>query len=117
MRDKLAALQWLTSRLERLRHARAEMSFIYQVSGGDGVTVWYLIHAARVVCAIRPPRNAIDKANARQALRAVYQTHSPALLDSHEHVDGMMLVMAWFRKYPKELKKAINVEEAMARCG
>jgi hypothetical protein len=49
-------------------------------------------------------------------LHAVYRTHSAGLLESHEHVDGMMLVMAWFRKYPKELKKTLSVEQALSRC-
>ena len=50
------------------------------------------------------------------AIRAVFGRHSPALLDSYEHVDGMVIVMAWFRKYPKELKKTLTPEEALAAC-
>ncbi len=49
LRDKLETLSWLTTRLERLRHARAKMSFIYPVACGGGQPLWYLIHAGRTV--------------------------------------------------------------------
>lgn len=116
LRDKLAALTWLTGRLERLRQARARMSFVYPITGSAGAILWYLIHSARVVRVIAAPR-AAGADTARQALQAIYQTHSAALLESHEHVDGMALVMAWFRKFPKELKKTLSPEQALATCG
>jgi excinuclease ABC subunit C len=116
LRDKLEVLTWLTSRLERLRHARTKMSFIYPVTGRTGNTLWYLIHAGRTVQAVEAPRCPDEARQARAALRSVFGSLCVDLLESHEHVDGMMLVMAWFRKYPKELKKTLTPEEALARC-
>ena len=116
LRDKLQILTWLTTCLERLRQARANMSFIYPVSGKTGQTLWYLIHAARPVKVIEAPGDHSSTKTVRTAIQAVFNTPSADLLDSHEHVDGMMLVMAWFRKYPKEMKKTLTVEEALAKC-
>jgi excinuclease ABC subunit C len=116
LRDKLEVLTWLTTRLERLRHARAMMSFVYPVTGGNGHTVWYLIHAGRTVQAVEAPRCPDAARRARAALRSVFEGRCANLLESHEHVDGMMLVMAWFRKFPKELKKTLTPEQALARC-
>ena len=116
LRDKLASLTWLTDRLERLRQARTRMSFVYPVAGNDGVTLWYVIHSARVVRILAAPRDAAGATLASQALREIYQKHCAALLASHEHVDGMALVMAWFRKHPKELKKTLTVEEAVTQA-
>src|SRR5207253_2184257 len=49
LRDRLAPLQWLAGKLERLRHARERLSFIYPIAGPDGAQTWYLIHGARTL--------------------------------------------------------------------
>jgi excinuclease ABC subunit C len=116
LRDKLDVLTWLTSRLEALRQARARMSFVYPVAGKDEATLWYLIHASRTVKAVAAPRDPAGSKLALAAIRSVFGGPSPDLLESHEHVDGMMLVRAWFRKYPKELKKTLTPDEALAKC-
>ncbi len=116
LRLRLEMLTWLTSRLERLRQARAEMSFIYPVRGNDGTLLWYLIHAGRTVQVVEAPASSAQAHVARSALRSVFGGRSSSILESHEHVDGMMLVMAWFRKYPKELKKTLTPEAALAKC-
>ncbi len=117
LRDHLQALSWLTTRLERLRHARTKMSFIYPVGSKSGPTHWHLIHAGRTIRTLPAPRSKDEFAQVRAAIRSVYGTPSPEVLGSHEHIDGMALVMAWFRKYPKELKKTLRVEEAFEKCG
>ncbi len=110
------SLTWLTTRLERLRRARAEMSFIYPVRSLAGESLWYLIHAAHTVKVVAAPATRPAHRLAKTAIRSVFAAHSAALLESHEHLDGMMLVMAWFRKYPKELKKTLTVGEALGKC-
>ena len=115
LRDKLEVLTWLTARLERLRDARARMSFIYPVSDKAGQTLWYLVHAGRIVKFVEEPRDPAGARVAREAIQALLGTQSAGLLESHEHADGMMLVMAWFRKYPKELKKTLTPEQALSQ--
>jgi excinuclease ABC subunit C len=116
LRDKLEILTWLSTRLERLRRARAEMSFIYPIRSHTGDSRWYLIHAAHTLQVVAAPSDPASARLAKKAIRSVFAPHSAAFLESHEHLDGMMLVMAWFRKYPKELKKTLTVAEALGKC-
>jgi excinuclease ABC subunit C len=116
LRDRLEALTWLSARLERLRDARARMSFVYPVAGKASPTLWYLIHSGRTIKYVDEPRDSIGARLAREAIHAVLRSPSADLLESHEHVDGMMLVMAWFRKNPKELSKTLTADQALAKC-
>jgi excinuclease ABC subunit C len=117
LRDRLAPLEWLANRLERLRHARQRMSFVYPVVGCDGGTTWYLVHGARTLAAVPAPVDAASKERARDAIKAAFRVgRTPGLREAHEHADGMLLVLAWFRKYPKELKRTVSVAEALTRC-
>jgi hypothetical protein len=55
---------------------------------------------------------------AREALRAVYQGPAKGkLLEMYEHIDGMVIAMAWFRKHPEELKRTLSPRKALALCG
>ena len=107
LRDRLDVLNWLADRLARVRKAQQEMSFIYPFAG-----MWYLIHGARTVGVLAPPHDEETRTIAREKLQAVYRGRSD-LLDSYEHADGMMVVMQWFRKHPRELKKCLSPVEAM----
>ena len=60
LRDKRAALQWLSDHLERLRQARDRHSFAYPLPGRDGREWWYLIrrglvNEARVIAITKSP--------------------------------------------------------------
>jgi excinuclease ABC subunit C len=117
LRDRLAPLQWLAKRLERLRYARERLSFVYPVSGPDGSQTWYLVHGARTLAAIAAPTDSASKEHARQAIDAVFRTERPSWLrEAYEHADGMMLVLAWFRKHPAELKRTLTPKAALALC-
>jgi excinuclease ABC subunit C len=115
LRDKLEVLAWLNQQLERLRTARAKMSFIYPVSDQSGGLLWYVIHGARIVKVLEVPRDSLGLKQAKASIRSIFASSNGELLESHEHVDGMLLVMAWFRKYPDELKKIVTPQEALAK--
>jgi hypothetical protein len=110
LRDRWQIVQWLADRLARLRRAQEEMSFIYPVAGFDGSTTWYLIHGARAVSAMAAPTDAASKKLAAEKIAALYRDRS-GLLDSYEHADGMMIVMQWFRKHPRERERCLSVGE------
>ena len=113
LRDRWAALDWLGTRIDRLRHAQREMSFVYPVRGVDGSHLWYLIHAARTVQVIPAPTDDESREAAQHALQTVYfDARRESLLDSYEHLDGKALVMAWFRKFPREKERALTPEQA-----
>ena len=112
LRDRWDVLRWLAQRLERVRKAQAETSFIYPIAGFDGATTWYLIHGARVIAAIEKPRDAATKRVAREKIQALYHAHA-GLLDSYEHADSMMIVMMWFRKHPGERRRCLTTAQAL----
>src|SRR5262249_39390485 len=112
------ALSWLAARLERLRQARQRMSFVYPVASSDGSVAWFVIHGARTLAVLPVPETPDDKRQTAQALRALFgERPVEAVREAHEHVDGRMLVMAWFRKYPQELERTLTPRRAMALCG
>jgi excinuclease ABC subunit C len=123
LRDKLALLRWLHERLARVREA-ARLSCVYAVGG-----FWYLIHGGRVRVALPAPPEGGRNLAVEATLRAVYQrgkvaeresasASSPSALTLSlsraptspppglDEVDGVLLVAAWFRKYPEERERA-----------
>lgn len=113
LRDRLAPLQWLAARLERLRFARERLTFVYPDAGGG----WYLIHGGRTLRAVAAPTDAASKAVARRAIEAAFRNQRSAWLrDAYEHADGMMLALAWFRKHPAELERTLAPDQALALC-
>ncbi len=117
LRDRLAPLEWLSRRLERLRYARHKLSFVYPVVGPDGDEAWYLIHGARTLAVVPAPTDPERKTAARRAIDAAFRdVRSGWLREAYEHADGMMLVLAWFRRHPAELKRTLSPQQARARC-
>jgi excinuclease ABC subunit C len=101
LRDRLAGLEWLHERLNWLRTARRENTFVYPNTGPDGRTVWYLIHRGRVRGACFRPACASSAADALELLDDVYgNDHGPGVTPGQ--VDHVLLVSAWFRKHPAE---------------
>ena len=116
LRDKIELLTWLKTKLERLSQARQSMSFIYPIRSRHGPALWYLVHAGRIVKVVPVPQDRASAKSAREAIRSLYGPQSQELLESYEHVDGMMLVLGWFRKYPKEMKKTLSPKAALEVC-
>lgn len=109
LRDRLVSVQWLIHRLQQLRHAREKMSFVYPVEGWDRTTWWYFVHGGRTLAAMPAPRDQRGHQQARRKIDAIYRDKRlTLLLDSYEHVDSMMLVSSWFRRFPEERKKGFD---------
>lgn len=108
LRDKVEAVRWLNARLEHLRQA-AQHSFVYPVRGHEGAVLWYLIHHGRVAAVIPAPHGAEERKAAAEGIATVYSERStlpgPPTL---EEIDGVLLVAAWFRRYPEERARAFS---------
>jgi excinuclease ABC subunit C len=116
LRDGLEVIRWLTERLERLRHLRDGQSFVYPVRGVESGEVWYLIHQGRVT-ASRPAPTRETAGRTAAMIEALYRRRLPpgAALPGSE-VDGVLLVAAWFRRYPGERARVLTPEQALAAC-
>jgi excinuclease ABC subunit C len=118
LRDKLEQLRWLEEHLDRLRKA-ARHSFVYPVRGHNGSEAWYLIQGGRVRGALARPHDEPSRQRAKQLLEQVYRSGEvhrgqPLTL---EEIDGVLLVMAWFRRHPAEQQRVLTPAAAVALCG
>jgi excinuclease ABC subunit C len=117
-RDRLEPLRWLHDQLARLRLAREELSFIYPVSGVDGRELWYVIRAGRVVHVLGRPTAMEEKQAAAAAIQAAFDRPYPreGALSGRE-IDTVLLVAAWFRRYPAERERALPLTKVLAGLG
>jgi excinuclease ABC subunit C len=106
LRDKLAALAWLHRQLEQVRQAALMQPLLYPVAGHDGTTRWYVIRQGRAVAAVVAPA-APDAAAAARRLPA-----PPLGSAGGEHLAGIVLLAAWFRRYPQERDKLVPLPDS-----
>ena len=102
-----------------MRQARTRNSFVYGLTGPDGAERWYLIHRGEVRAVVRAPGDDAERRRAAAAAIAATFTDAPPspLLLSDGQVDSVLLVAAWFRRYPEERAKLLTKAEAEGRCG
>ncbi len=117
LRDKHTLLQRLHERLDRLRQARERHTFVYPVIGQDGRQIWYLIRHGSVTAALAAPSEAAGWSAAEFALEKAFGAAPPWVAASPaEEIDGILLVSAWFRRYPEERQRVLTPAEA-GTCG
>jgi excinuclease ABC subunit C len=117
LRDQLESLRWLARKLDQLRQVRGEYSFIYPVRGHDRRMWWFAIHGGRTMAVLPEPRTPQEKQAAAERLRAIYiKPSAAALLEGHEHIDGMLVVASWFRRKPAERKRTLTPADALRHC-
>ncbi len=117
LRDKLAAIGWLHARLEQLRHIRQNHSFVYPLTGEQALRTWYLIHGGRAVAALPEPAHADSRRQAAATIAALFRPGAhPWSLEPYEHLDGLLLVAAWFRRYPQERQRLLTPDQALDLC-
>ncbi len=116
LRDRLEPLRWLHRCLERLRGARA-LSFVYPLKSYEGKELWYAIHRGQP-CAILPaPVDGANAADTASAVAVAFARGSAELRTaSAGSVDAVLLVDAWFRKYPEERQRTLTPEQALTLC-
>ena len=115
LRDQHVALTLLAERLARLRTSQRTLSFVYPVRDADGRTWWYLVHGARVLGCVFEPDSAEERTIVGRRLKATFaEPIHEGLLDAYEPIDGMMIVASWFRKFPRERRRAIEARTALS---
>lgn len=117
LRDKLQLLTWLSDNLERLRQA-SQHSFVYPVTGHDGVELWYLIQQGRVRAVVPRPQDEESRREAMRLVEVVYRVDSskPQPL-TREEIDMVMLVAGWFRKHTGEKGRTLEPPAALSTLG
>ena len=118
LKQQLDALHWLAQRLERLRSAQAESSFIYPVTDAAEQCHWYVIQRGFVRAIHFAPASA-DGCDALIAqLREQYSSSSnPWGSASSERIEERLLVLSWFRRHPSERNRTISLDAETAQAG
>ncbi len=117
LRDRLGSLRWLRDQLESLRDTRTRGSFVYPIRGHDGGVTWYLIRRGRTAAAIPQPDDPAARREAAVLLRSLYQVDGAEVrAETAEKVEGVLLVVGWFHRYPEERQRVLSPADALARC-
>ncbi len=106
LRNKLQRVEALREQFDRLRFAVESLSFAYTVPGHEGDDRTYLIRRGRVHAEHPAPRSAAERRSVRELAERIYHgpDHSTRSVPAHE-VDELLLLSAWFRRFPAELKR------------
>lgn len=115
LRDKLADLTWLDDRLSLIRRARDQQSMVYPVRDPDGRGWWLLLHRGQIRSVVPEPVCPATRSTAMPVLRKTFAETAAAVLGDRA-VDSVLLVAAWFRKYPAEKANLIPADVALNRC-
>jgi excinuclease ABC subunit C len=116
LRDKLGRLEALRTQFARLRFAVETLSFVYNVPGYDDDDRVYLIRRGRVRAESRAPKTTDD---AVALMRMVDDVFTPiermtGEIPTHE-IDELLLLSAWFRRFPAELERTSVATDASVR--
>ena len=111
LRDKLRRLEGLREQFDRLRFAVEELSFAYVVPGHGGDDRVYLVRRGRVRAELDAPRTPEACRALVDAAREVYDPpeRRGSSVPTHE-IDELLLLSAWFRRFPAELERTIPPE-------
>jgi excinuclease ABC subunit C len=105
LRDRLRALTWLRTHLDRLRQVRERQSYLYPVHGTDGRVLWYLVHGGKVMTVL-PDVDTDESARVvGQVYRRKVRSDGPVPVND---IDGILLVASWFRRHPNERLRLVD---------
>lgn len=117
LRDRLLALEWLDARLRLLRQARSGPAWIYTLQGWDGRQRWYFIQRGQVRSVCFAPSTPGEGDQVLQLYRAAFRLRQASAPPRNrlDTVDSVLLVAAWFRRYPQEQKRLLSLRQARLR--
>lgn len=117
LRDRLVAMRWLHEQLARMRQAQADGALVYPAPCHDGRLLWYLIRGGRTVAAVQAPCCPESSKRAAALLRQIYGSDLRASeMPVFEHLAGVFLVAAWFRRHPDQRARSMKPAEALTLC-
>ncbi len=115
-RDRLQSIEWIDDRLSLLRRARNQNSCVYPLTGADGKERWYLIYRGQVRAVVPTPTTDAERSRTAAVLQRTLDDSATALVLNEGAVDSVLLVAAWFRKYPDERAKLLTRAKAFSLC-
>jgi excinuclease ABC subunit C len=111
-RERFEQLEWLLAATSRARTAIDLLTFVYRDPGVFGDDRAYLVRRGVVIAACPWPDTPIERAAiagvVQQELARPPESAWPLPL---EHIDEILLVSSWFRRYPESLYRTTRLED------
>jgi excinuclease ABC subunit C len=114
-RDRFEALTWLLGACVRAHESVEALTFVYVDPGVFGDDRAYVIRRGVVRAAAPAPETPIE----HEAFRAVVAEHLPERKAPGplppDDIDEVLLVMRWFRRHTRALRRAVSLQDWLAR--
>ena len=115
LRDHFTNLRWLSRRLKQLESAERVLNGVLPIADKNNRKLWLILRGGRLIGSASAPRDAKRKQAAAEKLRAIQQ-QDLGLPTNLMEMNLQMIVMAWFRKYPKYKQQLIGFDQAIEGC-
>jgi excinuclease ABC subunit C len=116
MRDKLRRLEGLREQLTRVRVTVESLSFVYYVPGHRGDDRVYIVRRGTVRSELPAPRTPMEDELLAATVQQVFATAERQSAQVPAHlVDELMLLAAWFRQRPAEMRRTAVPSEPLPR--
>jgi excinuclease ABC subunit C len=115
LRDQLDSLRWLARQLQRLREAQGAGCVVYPVVGHGGERLWYVLCRGLVMAAVPQPVDRAGGEKAGEIITGLERRRHKMAAGPHEF-SAVLLVSAWFRRFPKEQARLLSAAEALKIC-
>lgn len=112
LRDHFQNLRWLARRLKQLESAERVLNGVLPITGKNYQKLWLILRGGRLVGSAAAPRDARRRQAAVEKLSAIKQQEL-GLPTNLMEMNLQMIIMSWFRKYPKYKQQLISFEEAI----
>jgi excinuclease ABC subunit C len=114
-RQRFEQLEWLIAATSRARAAVAALTFVYRDPGEFGDDRAYLIRHGVVRASYPWPATPIEREAFQGVVRAeLERPASPQGNLPFEHLDEILLLMAWFRRHPEAFRRTTRLESWVA---
>ena len=115
VRDHFQNLRWLARRLKQLESAERMLNGILPITGKRYQKLWLILRGGRLVGSAAAPRDKKRLVAAIEKLSSI-RTQNLGLPTNLMEMNMQMIVMSWFRKYPKYKQQLISFEDAIEDC-
>jgi excinuclease ABC subunit C len=116
MRDKLRRLEGMREQLTRVRVAVESLSFVYYVPGYRGDDRVYLVRRGTVRNELPAPRTPLEDELLAATVQQVFASSERQTAQVPAHlVDELMLLAAWFRQRPNEMRRTAEPSMPLPR--